>query len=100
MFVLVYSSQDNSAEKFEAWRYYIPKGIAPLAKYIFLKLASKTTSSVLDTFERRISGQGAIVKVRAEAVRLEKVWLDSFQIKKTWMILLKPLVSLFHVLLF
>ena len=52
---------------------YTKRCIAPLAKYIFLKLASKTTSSVLDTFERRISGQGAIVKVRAEAVRLEKV---------------------------
>ena len=40
-----------------------------MSKYVLRKLASKPSSSVLDELERKISGQGAIVRIRAEAVR-------------------------------
>ena len=34
----------------------------PLAKDVFLKLATKVTSSVLDKFERNISWRGAVLE--------------------------------------
>ena len=33
---------------------------APLAKYVLHKLTNKTTSSILDKFERKIGGKGAV----------------------------------------
>ena len=54
--------------------------LVPLVKDVLPNLATKATSSVLDKFERKTSGKGA--------VRAERDSLYLFQMK-IWMILLK-----------